>query len=123
MRLLIRWAITAVALVVVAWLLPGIRVEGNGWIAVIVMAAVLGLVNAFIRPIVSALSCGLLLLTLGLFTCVINAAMFALASWLSVNVFGADFIIDSFWSALIGSILVSIVSFVLSALLRSEVEE
>src|SRR5581483_524359 len=123
MRLLIRWAITAVALVVVAWLLPGIRVEGNGWIAVIVMAAVLGLVNAFIRPIVSALSCGLLLLTLGLFTFVINAAMFALASWLSVNVFGADFIIDSFWSALIGSILVSIVSFVLSALLRSEVEE
>ena len=47
-------------------------------------------------------------------------AMFALASWISVNVFGADFIIDSFWSALIGSILVSVVSFVLSALLREE---
>jgi putative membrane protein len=120
MRLLIRWAITALSLVVVAWLLPGIHVEGNGWIAVIVMAAVLGLVNAFIRPILQALSCGLLILTLGLFTFVINAATFALASWISVNVFGANFIIDSFWSALIGSILVSVVSFLLSALLREE---
>lgn len=121
MRLIIRWLIIAAALAITAWLVPGIRVEGqNGWFAVLVMAAVLGLVNAFVRPILQFFSCGLIVLTLGLFLLVINAATLALASWIAVTWFRAGFYIDSFWSALVGSILVSIVSFVLSMVFADE---
>jgi putative membrane protein len=121
MRLVLHWLITAAALVVAAWLLPGIHVDSqNGWVVVLVMAAVLGLVNALVRPVLTFLSCGLIVITLGLFLIVINAAVFALASWISVNWFGAGFYVDSFWSALFGSIVVSIVSFVLSQFLPVE---
>jgi putative membrane protein len=119
--LIVRWLITAIALVIAAWLIPGIRVQDqNAWVAVAVMAAVLGLVNAFVRPLLTFLSCPLILLTLGLFLLVINAATLGLASWLAVNLFGVGFYIDGFWSALFGSIVVSIVSFVLSLVLPDE---
>lgn len=118
MYLVVRWLITAIALVVAAWLVPGIRVQDqNAWLAVAVMAAVLGLVNAFVRPLLTLLSCPLILLTLGLFLLVINAAMLGLASWIAVTLFGVGFYIDGFGSALVGSIVVSIVSFVLSLVL------
>lgn len=118
MYLVVRWLITAIALVVAAWLVPGIRVQDqNAWLAVAVMAAVLGLVNAFVRPLLTLLSCPLILLTLGLFLLVINAAMLGLASWIAVTLFGVGFSIDGFGSALVGSIVVSIVSFVLSLVL------
>ncbi|MBX5489809.1 MAG: phage holin family protein [Chloroflexi bacterium] len=121
MYLIVRWLITAIALVIAAWLIPGIRVQDqNAWVAVAVMAAVLGLVNAFVRPLLTFLSCPLILLTLGLFLLVINAATLGLASWLAVNLFGVGFYIDGFWSALFGSIVVSIVSFVLSLVLPDE---
>ncbi|HLI27338.1 MAG TPA: phage holin family protein [Chloroflexota bacterium] len=115
MYLIVRWLITAIALGVAAWLVPGIRVQDQhaGW-AVAVTAAVLGLVNAIVRPLLTLLSCPLILLTLGLFLLVINAAMLGLASWLAVTVFGVGFYIDGFWSALVGSIVVSIVSFLLA---------
>jgi putative membrane protein len=117
MRLIIRWIITAVALAVTAWVVPGIHVaDNNGWLAVIVMAAVLGLVNAFVRPIITLLSCPLVLLTLGLFLLVINAVVLSLASWISVNWLGVGFYIDGFWPAFFGAIVVSIVSFLLSVL-------
>ena len=75
-RFLIRWAITAGAVAVAAWLVPGIYVDEPHRIwAVLLVALVLGLVNAFIRPIVALLSCGCIVLTLGLFTLVINALM------------------------------------------------
>ena len=118
MRLILRWIITAVALAVTAWVIPGIHVaEPNGWLSVIIMAAVLGLANAFVRPILAMLSCPLVLLTLGLFLLVINAVVLMLASWISVNWFGAGFYIDGFWPAFFGAIVVSIVSFILSLVL------
>ena len=77
MRLIIRWLITAVALMIAVYLVPGIDIIGTEWaFAVAVMAVMLGLVNALIRPIMKLLSCGLIILTLGLFTLVINAATF-----------------------------------------------
>jgi len=119
--LIVRWLITAIALVIAAWLIPGIRVQDqNAWVAVAVMAAVLGLGNGFGGPLLTFLSCPLILLTLGLFLLVINAATLGLASWLAVNLFGVGFYIDGFWSALFGSIVVSIVSFVLSLVLPDE---
>jgi putative membrane protein len=123
MRLIIRWLIIAAALAITSWLLPGIHVEGErGWLIVLVMAAVLGFVNAFIRPLLAFLSCGLIIVTLGLFLFVVNAASLALASWISVNWFGAGFYIDNFWWALLGSIVVSIISAVLSSLLPDDRE-
>ncbi len=121
LKLFIRWIIIAVALVVAAWLIPGITIsDTNGWIAVGVMAAVLGFVNAIIRPLLAFFSCGCIVLSMGLFMLVINAAMLSLASWIATNIFNVGFYVDGFWPALFGSIVVSIVSFFLSMFLIDE---
>jgi putative membrane protein len=118
MKLLIRWAVVAASLVVAAMLVPGISIQGNrAWLAVAVMAAILGLVNAFVRPILQFLSCGCIVATLGLFLFVVNALTLWLSSWMAVNWFGVNFVVDGFWPALFGSIVVSIVSFLLNMLL------
>jgi putative membrane protein len=110
--------LTAVALGITAWIVPGITVEGQtGIFAVLVMAVVFGFVNAFIRPLLKLLSCPLIILTLGLFILVVNAISFLLSSWIAQNVFGARFIVEGFWPAFWGAIVVSIVSFLLSLLL------
>jgi putative membrane protein len=115
---LIRWGVTAGAVAIAAWLVPGIYVDEPHRIwAVLVVALVLGLVNAFIRPIVAFLSCGCIVLTLGLFTLVINALMLLLAEWVTVELLGMGFHVDGFWNALLGSVIISIVSFVASSLI------
>jgi|WetSurSiteA1Bulk_404760.scaffolds.fasta_scaffold192203_1 putative membrane protein len=117
MRLFIRWLVIAISLLVAVYIVPGINVVGsNGLAAVAVMAVVLGLVNAFIRPIMKLLSCGLIILTLGLFTLVINAAMFLLASWIS-GLIGFGLSVDSFWAAFLGALVVSLVSWALNLFL------
>ncbi|MGI5940007.1 MAG: phage holin family protein [Thermoleophilia bacterium] len=117
--LLTRWAITAAAVAVAAWLVPGIYVEEPHRIwTVVLVALVLGLVNALIRPFVSVLTCGLTVLTLGLFTLVINALMLWLASWIAAEGLGLGFHVDGFWNALLGSIIISIVSFIASTFVR-----
>ena len=118
MKLLIRWLIVAIALVGAVWLIPGIRVEGtNAWIAVGVMAVVLGLVNAIIRPILAFLSCGCIVATLGLFMLVINGLTLWLSSWIAQNWLNVGFYVDGFWPAFWGGIVVGAVSFVLSLVL------
>jgi putative membrane protein len=118
MKILIRWLITAVAVFITAWLMPGIHVEGtNAFVAIGVMALILGLVNAIIRPILAFLSCGCIVATLGLFMLVINALTLWLASWICVNWLGIGFYVDSFWSALFGSIIISVISIFLSMIL------
>ena len=120
MRLLIRWIVTAISLTVAILVVPGITVEGNAWWAVIVMSAVLGLVNAFIRPILQFLSCGLIVATLGLFLIVINAGTLWLASWMAQNWFNAGFVVDGFWPAFWGGLIVSVVSFLLNIFVPDE---
>jgi putative membrane protein len=117
MRLILHWLVVAVALVAAAYLVPGIRVEGDGVVAVLVMAAILGVVNVVIRPILAFLSCGFIILTMGLFMLVINALTLWLSSSIAVNWFNIGFYVDGFWPALLGSIIVSIVSFLLSMVL------
>lgn len=117
--LLIRWALSAASLGIVAWLLPGI-VVGDGIGALVSLflgAALLGLVNVLIKPILVFLSCPLILLSLGLFLFVINAGMLLLASQLS-STFGRGFYVDGWPSAIVGSILLTIVSWFLHAFLR-----
>jgi putative membrane protein len=120
MKLIARWIIAAVALFVAAWLVPGIRVDGGGWVAYAVMAVILGLVNAVVRPVLKLLSCPLIILTLGLFLLVINAATLWLSSYIALNVFGVGFHVEGFWAALLGGLIVSVVGTVLSAVIRDE---
>ena len=121
MKLLIRWAISALSLFVAAWLVPGIIVDdGRGWVVYAAMAVILGLINAFIRPLLKLLTCPLILLTLGLFTLVINAVTLLLASSLANNVFSVGFYVDGFWSALFGALIVSVVSIVLNAFVKDD---
>jgi len=120
MKLLVRWVITALALFVAAWLVPGITVDGNGWVVYAVMAVILGLVNAIVRPLLKLLTCPLILLTLGLFVLVINALTLLLASSIAVNWFNVGFYVDGFWPAFLGGLIVSIVTVILSALVRED---
>lgn len=122
MKLILRWLIIAISLYVAVLIVPGIEVAGNAWVAFSVMAIVLSLVNAIIRPILKFLSCGFIILTLGLFSLVINAVTFWFASQISQNWFDVGFHVDNFWSALLGSLIVSVVSVVLSQILMDEKE-
>ncbi|QIA26275.1 phage holin family protein [Thermaerobacter sp. PB12/4term] len=109
MNLLLRWLISAGSILLVAWLLEGIDVTGPG--AALVAALVLGLVNAVIRPVVLFLTMPIGCVTLGLFTFVVNALMF----WL-VGAVVDGFEVRGFVPALIGSLLVSVISTVASRL-------
>ncbi|RLD66932.1 MAG: phage holin family protein [Bacteroidetes bacterium] len=104
-RRIINLLITAVAVVVAAYLIPGIQVDN--FMTAIIVAIALAILNALIKPILTVLTIPITIVTLGLFLLVINAAMVSLAGWM---VSGFD--VDSFWSALFFSIIVSVVSFI-----------
>ena len=118
MKLLVRWLIAALALFLAAWIVPGIEVAPNAWWVYAVMAVILGLANALIRPLLKLLSCGLIILTLGLFTLVINALMLWLSSSIAVHWFHVGFHVRGFWPAFWGALIVSVATVVMSALFR-----
>jgi len=120
-KLLLRWLINGVALYVAAELVRGIDVRG-GWMALAVMALIFGLVNALIRPILKFLTCPLIVLTLGLFTLVINALMLMLASWLGRQL-GLGFYVAGFGPAFWGALVISVVSFALTLLTGDKDED
>jgi putative membrane protein len=113
LRILLHWLITAAALLVAVAVVPGISVSGRGLLAVGVTAAVLGLFNAFLRPLLRVLGCGFIVLTLGLFLLVINAFTLWLAARITDGVFHLSFHVKGFWPALFGGIIVSVVSWIL----------
>jgi len=123
MKLIIRWAITSFSLFVAAWLVPGIRVEGDAWRIYAIMAIILGLVNAIVRPVLKVLSCPLIILTLGLFIFVVNALTLWLASGIAVKWFRVGFYVDGFVPAFLGSLVVSIVSIILNLIVKEESRE
>ena len=112
MGFILRWLATAVAVGAAVWLIPGITVVGGSseMMAIAVFALVLALINVTIKPILQFLGAPISFLTLGLFYLIINAVLLGLASYLSVGMFSAGVTIDSFGSALLGSIVISIVS-------------
>lgn len=120
MKLLVRWVIASLALFAAAWLVPGIRVSDTGWVIFGVMAIILGLVNAIVRPVLKFLTCPLIILTLGLFVLVINGLSLWLASAIAVSWFHVGFYVDGFWSAFLGALIVSVVTVILSALVRED---
>ena len=120
-RFLIRWAINAVALYVAVALVPGITQQSSSWLSYIWLALIFGVINALLNPLLKLLTCPLILLTLGLFTLVINTFLFYLAGYVG-TAFGVGFTVDGFWSALLGSIIVTIVSVVLSLVFKDELK-
>lgn len=120
MKLLVRWFITGLALFAAAWLVPGITVEANAWTVYAVMAVILGLINAIVRPILKLLTCPLILLTLGIFVLVINGFTLWIASRIAQSWFGVGYYVDGFGAAFLGGLIVSVVSVILSALVKEE---
>lgn len=109
MKLLLVWLINALALMAVAYLLPGIAVES--FVTALVAALVLGLVNAIVRPVLVLLTLPVTILTLGLFIFVLNGLLFwMVGTWLE------GFEVGGFWPAVLGAILFSLVSWALSSL-------
>jgi putative membrane protein len=110
MRLLLRFLLNALALIVAAWLIPGVRLANPG--SAIIAGIVLGFINAIVRPVLVLLTLPFTLLTLGLFIFVVNAICLALTAWLVPG-----FSISGFGAALGGALIVSLVSWLVSALL------
>jgi putative membrane protein len=109
--LLVGWGVNIVALLVVDWLFGGVEIRR--WGPVLIGAAVLGIANAVIKPVLALLTLPLILLTLGLFYFALNVAMLAFAEWVA-----PDFSIDGFWTYVGATVVVWLVNWVLGSLLR-----
>jgi putative membrane protein len=117
-KFFIRWVINAVALYVAVMIVPGINFGGE-WVDLLWLALIFGLLNALLRPLLKLLTLPLIILTLGLFTLLINAGMLMLTSSVAQS-FGLDFSVDGFWAALLGSLVISLVSVVMSMIIRDD---
>lgn len=115
LRILVRWAITLVAFIAADWAVPGLEVRD--WQSLLPAAAIFVAARALLRPLLLFLTCPLQLLTFGLFIFVVNALVLAFTAWLSGQM-GIDFRMDGFAAAFVGALVVSLVSFLLSRLVR-----
>jgi len=111
--LLLRWLVLSVAIMAAAYLFPGIQVSGFG--SALVAALILGILNAFFRPILIVLTLPINVLTLGLFTFVINAFLLMMTSGVT-----GGLVVDGFGSALLGSLIISVVSWLLSSFINDQ---
>ncbi len=120
MKFLIRVIVDALALAVAAWLIDDIKVTEEARedqvLALVIVALIFGVINAFVKPVLKLFSLPFIILTLGLFLLVINAALLLLTSWIAGEI-GLGFEVDGFWTAVLGSIVITIVSWVLEAVL------
>jgi len=113
--LIVRLIVNALAMLAVPYVIHGVHVSGFG--AALVAALILGVVNAVLRPILLLITLPAVILTLGLFTLVINAITFEIVAHL-----GLGLTVDGFGSALLGALVLSIVSFLLSTLVKAAEE-
>lgn len=100
---ILRWFLYSLIILFIAWLIPGISVSGLG--SALIAILIIGLINAILKPLVYFVTLPINLLTLGLFSLVINALLFMLAGYLTPG-----FSVNGFWSALLGSLILSAVS-------------
>lgn len=121
-KFILRWVINAIALYLAVQLLPGIELE-SGLVSIIWLGLIFGLVNALFRPLLQFLTCPLIMLTLGLFTLVINTFLFWLTSVIGQS-FGLALIITEpvWWNAFLGGLVVSLVSVVMTLILKDEMK-
>ncbi|MBM7087406.1 phage holin family protein [Streptomyces sp. NPDC012461] len=120
MNFLVKTIANAGALAVAVWLLDNITLTGDSTGkkagTLILVALIFGVVNVLVKPIVQLLSMPLLILTLGLFTLVVNALMLLLTSWLA-EVLDLSFHVEGFWTAVLGGLIISVVSWALNLVL------
>ena len=123
-RFFLRWLINTVALYAAVALLNGHGVTplSTNWLSFIWLALIFGFLNALLRPLLKFLTCPLIILTLGVFTLVINAFLFWLAGVIGTN-FGFGFLVDGFWPAFLGGLIVTIVSVILTTILKDEMKK
>jgi putative membrane protein len=118
MRLILRLLANMGALALATWLLSGITLTAptteRKVLTLLIVALIFGVVNAIVKPIFTLVTAIAVVLTLGLFLIVINALMLLLTSWIS-DQFNLGWSVDGFWTAVLGSLIVSIVSFVVNA--------
>lgn len=115
---IVRLAVNAVALYAAIYIVPGLQgsVVNENWVTYVILGLIFGLVNTFIRPIVKVLSCPFYIITLGLFSLVVNTALF----WLTIRIgdaFEVTNVVGDFWAYFLGAIVVSVVSIVLYAVI------
>ncbi len=115
---IVRLAVNAVALYAAIYLVPGLQnsVVNQDWVTYVILALIFGLVNVFIRPILKLVTCPFYILTLGLFSLIVNTLLFELTFWIGAQ-FGVTRTIQDFWAAFLGAIVVSLVSMLLYAVI------
>ena len=119
-KFVLRWVINAIALYLAVLILPGIDLRSD-LVSILWLALIFGLVNALFRPLIQILTCPLIILTLGLFTLVINTFLFWLTSIIGQSFgFGLTISDPVWWNAFLGGLVVSIVSVVMTLILKDE---
>ncbi len=126
MNFIVRVVVNGIALWVAAWLVSGVHLGEDGAdttanvLTILLVAAIFGVINAFVKPIVTFLSLPFVVLTLGLFLVVLNALLLELVAWIS-SWFDLAFSIDDFWwDAIFAAVIISVVSWALSLLLDDD---
>lgn len=112
MKLIAKWLLAACALLLVAYIYPGVQLQGYG--SALIAAAVIGLFNVLLRPVLVILTLPVTVVTLGLFLFVINALLFWAASGIL-----AGFGVNGFWAAMLGSVIYSLLMLVVDAAIRA----
>ncbi|WP_344358506.1 phage holin family protein [Streptomyces gobitricini] len=120
MNFLVKTIANAAALAVAIWLLADITLTGDSTgkktLSLVLVALVFGIVNALVKPVVKLLTLPLFILTLGLFTLIVNALMLLLTSWLADEL-GLNFHVEGFWTAVLGGLIISVVSWAMNMVL------
>jgi putative membrane protein len=116
--LILRWLISSLAIFAAVYLVPGIHFVGPGW-QIGAIALVFGLINILLRPLLTVLTCPLIILTLGLFGLVINAVLLTLTAAVASRL-GFQFTVDGFWPAFFGGLVISLVTLILNTLAQTE---
>jgi len=118
-KFILRWIINAIAIFLAIKFVPGIHL--TSLFSIIWLALIFGLVNAFLRPLLKLLTCPLIILTLGLFTLLINAFLFWLTGQIG-HLFGIMLTFDGFWPIFWGALVITVVSIVMSLILKDELK-
>ena len=121
-KFILHLVINAIALYLAVVILPGIELR-DSYVSIIWLALIFGLVNALVRPLLQFLTCGLILLTLGLFTLVINGFLFYLTAligqWFDIGLLISD---PVWWNSFLGALVVSVVSIIMTSILKDELK-
>ena len=118
-KFLIKWIVNSLAVWAAVSIVGGINHQATDWVSIIALGLILTLVNAIVRPLAKLVGCLPIILTLGLFTLVINAFLFWLTGYIG-QAFGVGFTVDGFWPAFLGGLVVSVVSIVMGIFLRED---